>query len=111
MGTRMSKVGSPVSDVMRVYVRDLDDRLVRILDLWISPEVVLQGSRWMPGLIVPHGEDDLEAMEICGIINEGGFALDEDGVPLNAEGELLGANEQVVARWTAKRESKGFSYP
>ena len=45
-----------------------------------------QGRKRQPS----NDERDLEVLEICGMINEGGFALDADGLPSGVSGELFG---------------------
>jgi len=101
----MSKI--PFRDMMRVRVRDLDGRLVRVLDLKIEHGVVLQGSSLRPGVVLGD-ERDLEAMEICGAINELGFECDADGVPVGAHGELEDGRD---GRWTAERVPVGSPRP
>ena len=68
-------------DMMRVKVCDLAGRLIRVLDLRIERDIVLHGSSWRPGVVVPDSERDLEAEEICTMINESGFGVDADGIP------------------------------
>jgi len=96
---------------MRVSIRDLDGHLIRILDLDIKPDVVMQGETWLPGVEVPEEERDLEAEIISGLINEGGFALDADGVPTGRAGDLLDDDENPTARWSAERVPKGTPRP
>jgi hypothetical protein len=90
-------------DMMRVKVRDLQGRLLRVLDLRIEHDAVLQGDVWRPGVVVPDSECNFEAEEICTVINESGFSVDADGVPSNAAGELLDGNDEPTARWSAER--------
>jgi hypothetical protein len=101
----MSKL--PFRDMMRVRVCDVDGRLIRVLDLKIAHDVVLQGSTWRPGVILGD-EGDLEAMEICQAINELGFERDADGVPVAAHGELEDGGD---VRWAAERVPIGTPRP
>lgn len=105
----MSK--QPFRDMMRVRVTDLEGHLIRVLDLRIEHDVVLQGSVWKPGVVLPDSEHDLEAQEICGTINEAEFDIDEDGVPIAACGDLVYDNEACTARWTACRTPLGTPRP
>jgi hypothetical protein len=98
-------------DVMRVSIRDLDGHLVRILDLNIGQDVVLQAGTWFPGVKVPEDERDLEAEIVCGLINESGFALDADGVPVGVSGDLHDDDENPTARWQAERVPKNTPRP
>jgi hypothetical protein len=101
----MSKL--PFRDMMRVRVCDVDGRLIRVLDLKVAHDVVLQGSTWRPGVVLSD-EGDLEAMEICGAINELGFERDADGVPVGAHGELEDGGD---VRWAAERVPIGTPRP
>jgi hypothetical protein len=101
----MSKL--PFRDMMRVRVCDVDGRLIRVLDLKIADDVVLQGSTWRPGVVLGD-EGDLEAMEICEAINELGFERDDDGVPVSAHGELEDGGD---VRWAAERVPIGTPRP
>jgi hypothetical protein len=102
---------SLADDVMRVTIRDLNGHLIRVLDLKIAPDIVLQGVVWCPGVVPSNDEHDLEVLEICGIINEGGFALDADGLPAGAHGELLDNDGRPTARWIAERLPRGTPRP
>jgi hypothetical protein len=97
--------------MMRVSIRDLGGHLIRVLDLNIVPNIVLQGKAWRPGLEPSNDERDLEALEICGMINEGGFARDIDGLPIEASGDLLDDDENLIARWQAERLPKNWPRP
>ena len=100
-------MSTPFQDMMRVRVCDLDGRLIRVLDLKIEHVVVLQGSTWRPGVVLGD-ERDLEAMEICGAINESGFDRDADGVPIGAHVEPEDGRD---VRWTAERVPLGTPRP
>lgn len=102
---------SPFSDMMRVEIRDLDDHLIRVLDLRIEPEIVLQADEWKPGVVVPEEELDPEAEEIAYHLNEVPFDSHSDGIPVGAQDVLLDANEQPTAKWAAKRVPKGTPKP
>ena len=107
----LSHSRSLADDVMRVSIRDLNGHLIRVLDLKIVPNIVLQGEAWCSGVEPPNDERDLEASEICGIINEGGFALDADGLPSGASGELFDDDGNLTARWKAERLPRGMPRP
>ena len=97
----MSHSRSLADDVMRVSIRDSNGHLIRVLDLKIVPNIVLQGEAWCPGVELPNDERDLEASEICGIINRGGFALDAYGLPSGASGKLFDDDGNLNVRWNA----------
>jgi hypothetical protein len=98
-------------DMMRVKVRDLRGRLIRVLDLGIEHDAVLQGGMWRVGVVVPNSGLDLEAEEICTAINETGFGRDADGIPADASGELLNDKDEPIARWSAERVPVGSARP
>jgi hypothetical protein len=98
-------------DMMRVKVRDLQGRLLRVLDLSIEDDVVLQGDVWRPGVVVPDSERDFEAEEICTVINESGFSVDAGSAPAEASGELLDEKDEPTARWSAERVPVGSPRP
>ncbi len=58
---------------MRDRVRGLEGRPIRMLDLRIEPDVVLQGTVCKSGVVAPEAERNLRAEDICGMINEAGF--------------------------------------
>ena len=88
--------------VMRVRVRDLEGHLIRVLDLEIAPDIVLQADVWHPGFVAAPDERDLEAEEICSFLNET-FILDNPrSYAGQVEGELLNNEDELVARWSAE---------
>ena len=97
--------------MVRVSIRDLNGHLIRVLDLKIVPDIVLQGKTWHPGVESSKDELDLEALEICVMINEAGFSLDADGLPCGAGGELLDDDGNPTARWNAERLPKHTPRP
>lgn len=102
---------SLADDMVRVSIRDLNGHLIRVLDLKIVPNIVLQGKEWHPGVEPPTDEFDVEALEICGMINEAGFALDADGLPCGAGGDLLDDDGNRTACWKAERLPKDTPRP
>jgi hypothetical protein len=97
----------PFRDMMRVRVSDLDGHMIRVLDMKIKHDVVLQGSHGLLG-VVTEEETDLEAEEICRAIDESGLPSDADGVTVGAHGEL-GDGRDV--KWTAERGPIGMPRP
>jgi hypothetical protein len=102
---------SLADDMLRVSIHDMSGHLIRVLDLKIVPGIVLQGEEWHPGVEPPRDERDLEAIEICGMINEGGFALDADGLPSAASGDLFDDDGNPTAYWKAERLPKEMPRP
>jgi len=102
---------SNFTDLMRVEVRDLDGHLIRVLDLSIEPEVVLQGGSWLPGVVVPDAERNMEADLIAMALNEDTFPRDADGLADGAGDTLLDGEDKPDVRWSAKRVPIGTSRP